>query len=368
MRRNSLLAFAVLVLCAVQALSSPAWAGSEPLHADLVVTFRAHDGKQQVMVTKLAAEYELFGSPHWSIYAGLLNHRWSVGELATLVLDTDHGYPGVGNRGELFGIEWDQFAAVLDLSTRRLLLGHRLQYVTERAIFGVSETTVLQEDYSLGMLLPIPILSYQISQFLFNQWSQQIDNFSNIFMEIPLGDVNLYGEFMVDHLAAYPWDRLRLPQAYGYLLGFVWNPAPQLRVVGEYSKVNPYTGTHSETGHYVYKGDLLGFRQQPDSELYQVQVAYKLKPELTINLGGVVHRKGEWYLGDPWDSSYNEQPVPSGVIQTTYGLTVGGTYQMSEAVVFVGELQGGRIVNAGHQEGQADWHAALKAAVQISLF
>ena len=79
---------------------------------------------------------------------GLLNHRWSVGELATLVLDTDHGYPGVGNRENF----WNRMGSVcgrLDLSTRRLLLGHRLQYVTERAIFGVSETTVLQEDYSL---------------------------------------------------------------------------------------------------------------------------------------------------------------------------------------------------------------------------
>ena len=368
MNRKLLLAFALFVLCVAQSLPSTAWAETKPLTVELIATLRAAQEEPQASLTKLVVDYALFDSPNWSIYAGFLNHRWSVGELSTLVLDTDHGYPGVGNRGELFGVEWDQFAALLDWNTKRLLLGHRLQYVTDRATFGVSETTILQEDYSLGMLLPIPILSYQISQFLFNQWSQQINNFSNIFMEIPIGDVNLYGEFMVDHLAAYPWDRIRLPQAYGYLIGFDWNPETKWRIVGEYSKVNPYTGTHRETGHYVYKDDLLGFRQEPDSDLYQVQVEYEFNPDLRFNFGGVVHRKGEWYLGDPWDSSYNEQPVPTGTVQTTYGLKAGGTYRLNDAVVFMGELVGGRIMNAQHQEGQADWYGAVKAAVRVGLF
>lgn len=358
----------LVILCLILTFSTMNAQAGENLGLDVVLTVTVQDDLQRVTLKKAVAEYELFGSPDWSIYAGFLNHRWSVGELSTLVLDTDYGYPGIGNRGELFGLKWDQFAAVLDLSSKRMLLGHRLEYATEKAVFGVSETSVLQEDFSLGMLIPLPIMSYQISQFLFDQWSQKINNFSNVFVLIPIGEATVYGEFMVDHLAAYPWDRVRLPQAYGYLLGFDWNPDTNWRVIGEYSKVNSYVGNHRETGHYLYRDDLLGYRQGPDSVLYQGAVEYDLNKDLAFMLGGVVHRKGEWDLGEPWDSSYNEKPVPTGVVQTTYGVIFGGTYNINDNLSLLGEISGGRVTNQGHQEGQAGWFGSLKAAVQFSLF
>lgn len=192
---------------------------SETLEADFRSNMSLHNsGVAGITIPEAKLKYSIGDQ---SIYAGIIGHQWGTGYFKGLLLDRDdQGYLGIGNEGSWLGFSWDQFAAVLDWEAQRFLVGHNITYSWPQLTLGVAETALMEEEFSPTMFIPIPFLSYNLTQFFFDQWSQHTNLLTDIYAKLKLGDsTTVYGEFMVDHLAAFPWDRQRMAQAYGLTFG-----------------------------------------------------------------------------------------------------------------------------------------------------
>lgn len=111
---------------------------------------------------------------------------------------------------------------------------------------------------------------------------------------------------------------------------------------------------------------MLGYPLGADSESYHLQISTSTASFSDLAIGVNILRKGEWYVGDPWDSSYNEKTLPTGVVQTTTQVQVDATKDLNQKTQLKYSVYGGTVTNLDHQLGNQGWDIGARVGIKIT--
>ena len=206
----------------------------------------------------------------------------------------------------------------------KYLSGHRLELnLWDRLHLGIAETIVYGHRFETVYLNPVQF--YTTTEFIIPETGGENDNvlISGDFDIVPVKDLEIYGEVMIDDYQLYKPKSLgtRFGILFGgYWVDPFWIPDTDLRV--EYAFVNQGTYTHStEINAYTHYDTPIGHQIGADADNLWLKIKHYLTANLAVSLSYELERHGQKIKDSEWE-------FLSGVTESKHSFGLSASYNM----------------------------------------
>lgn len=249
--------------------------------------------------------YMKFRLPWFEVQLGKDNLWWGPGRYGSLLISDNPPSWDMLKLDAAYSIfRFTYFTGILpgELGDR-YLSGHRLEaLITPGFRFGIHETVVHGNRFERHYLNPFTIYFFATPTL---EASGINDNMliGLDFEILPLKNVKLYGELMVDDFQS-PWDLedfYNWANLFGIQFGVYWtNPLglDDTDLRAEYTFVNQYSYTHwIPTNSYQHYGHVIGHWLGPDADYLKCDFSRYITDRLSFNVSYALERHGEGDMG-----------------------------------------------------------------------
>jgi hypothetical protein len=249
--------------------------------------------------TSLINAYVKFKLPWFELQLGKDNLWWGPGRYGALLISDNAPSQDMLKLNASYGrFRFNSFTAILRSELGdKYLSGHRLEVlVLTRLRVGIHEVVVYANRFELHYLNPVTIYFFAVPAL---EPVELNDNMLNgvDFVLLPIKNVKLYGELMVDDFQMQDMNIHNWANLFGMLFGVYYvNPLglddTDLRV--EYAFVNQFSYTHSSPiNRYQHYDYVIGHWLGSDADNLRCDIIHYLSDRISFGLTYELERHGE---------------------------------------------------------------------------
>lgn len=301
------------------------------------------------------------------ILLGRMRRRWGVTDHSLILSGWNYPFDNFGFRFEKRPFLFSYFHGRLERLTgdstlipiygdsllSRYIVGHRLETrITRKIHLGFTEVCLYATPGGIDISYLNPLLLYYEVQWNKEAWEGGTvdDNIvwsADLRLDLP---PTVYLELMLDDYQYEPSPDSE-PNEIGFLVGMKI-PIKDYTAFIEYTRLNNFCyNTQRPYLRYAYLGQPLGYYHGPDVDDLKAGVSLDLG-QVTIDLTGSRHRKGEGRFDDPWPRGQFPRPdFLTGVVEDDLGIEAGLKVYLRKLYL---RINGGlhRIDNYHNQQGE----------------
>ena len=304
--------------------------------------------------------------PWFSILFGHDNLHWGPGRHGALLV-SKHPLPMnmLKLQAQYYPVKFQSVTARLGSHLdKKYLSGHRLEFnLWDKLRLGIAETVVYGHRFEMVYLNPVQI--YTTTEFVFPQAVGENDNvlISGDLDLIPLRNLELYGEVMIDDYRPFSYSPKNWGNKFGLLFGGYWVdpfwiPDTDLRL--EYTFVNQYAYTHSnKINAYTHFDSVIGHQIGTDADDLWLNLNHWFTANFAASFTYERQRHGEGDVNklheeEEGASDDDEWEFLSGVTESTHSIILSASYNLIGKYSVALEYTRSWIKNADNQDGVND--------------
>jgi hypothetical protein len=186
-------------------------------------------------------------------------------------------------------------AFLFDTMGPKFLAAHKLNIeLIPGMYFGAGET-VLYGNRDVELAYLNPLMPYHIAEH--HLGDRDNNNMCFDFTLTRLPSTTIYAEYFIDDMTCTENLLTYFGNKFAFLAGILWTDVvnlPDLDLRLEYTRVEPYVYTHWDTINiYTYKNHLIGYQLGPNSDNAFLQLSYRIKGDIEIDVFSLRQRKGD---------------------------------------------------------------------------
>ena len=320
--------------------------------------------------THMINAYIKFKLPWFDLQLGKDNLWWGPGRYgALLVSDNAPSWDMLKLTASYGRLHFNSFTAILRSELGdKYLSGHRLEaLISSRLRFGIHEVVVYANRFELHYLNPITVYFFAVPALEPVELNDNMLNGVDVEF-IPVKNLKLYGELMVDDFQMQDRNLLNWANIFGILFGAYYVDAFGLKntdLHAEYAFVNQFAYTHvipiNSYQHYDY---VIGHWLGPDADDLKCDITHYLSDRFSLKLTYELERQGEGAVDKSMPPpGENEWQFLSGITEKRQSLGLGLRYKTIGRYSFLMSYRYIAIRNEDNEPGnKSDSHIfSLKA-------
>jgi hypothetical protein len=295
---------------------------------------------KETQTASLSNYYIKVKLPWFSILFGHDNLHWGPGRRGALLV-SEHPLPMnmLKLQAQYYPVNFQAVTARLGSTIdKKYLSGHRLELnLWDKLRLGIAETVVYGRRFETVYLNPVQI--YTTTEFVFPEAVGENDNvlISGDFDFVPLKNLELYGEVMIDDYRPFSYSPKNWGNKFGVLLGGYWVdpfwiPDTDLRL--EYAFVNQYAYTHAtKINAYTHFNSVIGHQIGTDADDLWLNLKHWFTSYFAASLTYERQRHGEGDINklheeEEGASDDDDWEFLSGVTESTHSIILSASYNM----------------------------------------